>query len=161
MAPSSETEPARPGRWFVVRNEHAEFDLTAEITRLGRDLQVCVFGGQQPHVGAVAVAQPRPSAKHLDKTSATASVVAILGHKEDQLARQAALEIAASTNATTVVTAGFHWEGLDDRGVEQVRRCFDELVRLVIARLVKERMLEPEGSHKARSTNPSGDFPTS
>lgn len=151
MAPSSETESKGPGRRILVRNKRAEFDLTAEITRMGRDLQVCVFGGDYPHVGAVAVAQPRPSAKHPQRTSATASVVAILGHKEDELARQAALEITSAVNATTVVTAGFRWEGLDAEGVERVRRDFKELVRLIIVRLAGAEARFADDSHESTS----------
>jgi hypothetical protein len=47
---------------------------------VGADLVVTIGGGSRPHVGAVAVAQPRPSLKGDGTVSATASVIALLGH---------------------------------------------------------------------------------
>ncbi|MEM3514506.1 MAG: hypothetical protein QW495_04180, partial [Candidatus Hadarchaeum sp.] len=40
----------------------------------GKDLVVAIFGGNYPHVGAVAVAVPRPSLKNPNKLSATSSI---------------------------------------------------------------------------------------
>ncbi|QGP92090.1 hypothetical protein MGLY_14460 [Neomoorella glycerini] len=71
---------------------------------------VHLMGGTRPHVGAVALGLPRPSLKgnHL---SATTSVLTLLGHKDDELARPAAATLAAGLNAPVVVVAGVHIDG--------------------------------------------------
>jgi len=73
-------------------------------------LIVCVLGGEKPHVGAVAVAIPRPSLKNNRSTSATTSVFTLTGHKDDEIAKPVAHNFAKSTGLTTVVIAGLHIE---------------------------------------------------
>ncbi|HLN60443.1 MAG TPA: hypothetical protein VK464_02750 [Symbiobacteriaceae bacterium] len=97
---------------------------------VGADLVVTIGGGTRAHVGAVAVAQPRPSLKGDGRVSATASVIALLGHKEDELARWAALHLATRLNRTVVVTAGVH---VDEAALEQIVHLDQEVRRLVEA----------------------------
>jgi hypothetical protein len=97
---------------------------------VGADLVVTIGGGTRPHVGAVAVAQPRPSLKGDGSVSATASVIALLGHKEDELARWAALHLASRLNTTVVVTAGLH---IDNATMEEIIQMDAEARRLVEA----------------------------
>ncbi|KMY67175.1 hypothetical protein AAU61_13370 [Desulfocarbo indianensis] len=97
------------------------FDLQAEATRLGRDWLVCIWGGESPHIGAVAMAAPRPSLADPALTSATASVFAYLGHKEDDLAKSAAEALCSALNAKVVVTAGMHWDDISAQGIQQVK----------------------------------------
>jgi gallate decarboxylase subunit D len=104
--------------------------VTVEGRWMGSDFVVSIGGGTHPHVGAVAVAQPRPSLKGDGSVSATASVIALLGHKEDELARWAALHLAARLNATVVVTAGLH---ADQATLAEVLHLDAEARRLVEA----------------------------
>jgi hypothetical protein len=60
--------------------------LTMSAISMGEDLCVALYGGDRPHIGAVAISQPRPSLADPAVASATTSVVAVLGHKEDMLA---------------------------------------------------------------------------
>ncbi len=105
------------------------YALHAEALRLGPDVQVTIWGGGAPHVGAVAAASPRPSGIDPAKLGATASVLTFLGHKEDELAREMALYLAARLGARVVVTAGAHWEGLGAAGIAKVRAGGRQLMR--------------------------------
>ncbi|CEP66523.1 Uncharacterized [Moorella glycerini] len=69
-----------------------------------------LMGGTRPHVGAVALGIPRPSLKG-NYLSATTSVLTLLGHKDDELARPAAATLAAGLNSPVVVVAGVHIDG--------------------------------------------------
>lgn len=111
-------------------------DVQAEW--VGRDLVVTIGGGTHPHVGAVAVAQPRASLQGDGKVSATASVIALLGHKEDELARWAALLLASRLNRTAVVTAGIHVDGAT---LEQIRHL-DAEARALVGRLADQAAQE-------------------
>jgi len=102
--------------------------LEIQAQRVGSDLVVVLSGGTRPHVGATAVAQPRPSLRGDGSRSATASVITLLGHKEDELARWAALTLAARLGATVVVSAGIH---VDDATPEQIRYLEAEARALV------------------------------
>lgn len=113
------------------------YGLQAEAAWVGSDLVVAIWGGDAPHVGAAAAAAPRPSLDDPAKTSATASVIAFSGHKEDLLAREAALALAAALGARVVVTAGMHWEGIDAAGIAAVQANLRELVRGLIRELAE------------------------
>lgn len=78
---------------------------------VGRDLTVTLGGGTHYHVGAGAVAVPRPSLDDPGRLSASASVICVTGHKEDELARAVALRLATLLDRVVVVTAGLHVDG--------------------------------------------------
>ena len=74
-------------------------------------LIVCVLGGDKPHVGAIALGIPRPSLKDPDVTSVTSSVLTLINHKDDRIARPMAEAFAKKLKQPTVVIAGVHVEG--------------------------------------------------
>lgn len=97
---------------------------------------VHLLGGTRPHVGAIALGLPRPSLKGTH-VSSTASVLTLLGHKDDELARPAALSLAAALNAPVVVVAGVH---VDDPGPGELLRLATNARRAVwVARQVLTR----------------------
>lgn len=81
---------------------------------------VHLFGGEKPHVGAVALAVPRPSLKGTGQTSSTASVLTVVGHKDDELARPVALFLAARLKVPVVVVAGVHVDGASCREIDEL-----------------------------------------
>lgn len=84
------------------------YALTAVVTRCGEDMVVTIGGGTAPHVGAVALGLPRLSLKQDGSYSASVSVFCVPEHKDDELARLAALELASGLRTRVVVTVGLH-----------------------------------------------------
>jgi hypothetical protein len=123
---------------FTTRTETGAYDLTANVRRIGRDLLVAIWGGEKPHIGAVAVAQPRPSLKDPDVTSATASVICYVGHKEDDLVKASAEILAAVLNTRVVVTAGIHWDNLDQKGIDTILKNSKAIVEMILKQCVTE-----------------------
>jgi len=105
---------------------------------IGKDLLVAIWGGEKPHIGAVSVAQPRPSLKDPKRVSSTASVICILGHKEDELAKAASEILSAALNTRVVVTAGIHWDNLDKNGIEKVIENSRNLVDMILEKTASE-----------------------
>jgi hypothetical protein len=91
-------------------------EIRAVIMRGG--IVVTLAGGELPHVGAVALAEPRPSRIDRRKTSSSVSVLVRLGHKEDELAKRLAGVLAASLNLPVVLSAGIH---IDRATAEDIR----------------------------------------
>lgn len=85
-----------------------QYTVEAVVIMCGIDIAVTIAGGGAYHIGASALATPRPSLTGGDKISASASVICALGHKEDLLARQAALDLASEFNCRVNVTVGLH-----------------------------------------------------
>jgi gallate decarboxylase subunit D len=119
---------------FSVQTETGVYDLCAAVRFIGEDVLVAIWGGEKPHIGAVAMAQPRPSLRDPSVTSATTSVHCFVGHKEDALANAAATAIASRLKTRTVVTAGIHWDRLDAEGIRAVQANSVALTELIIQR---------------------------
>ena len=75
---------------------------------LGGDICLCIGGGERPHIGAAALAVPRKSLRGGGEPSASASVLCVTGHKEDELVRETALRFAARLGGRVLVSAGLH-----------------------------------------------------
>jgi hypothetical protein len=123
---------------FTLNTSEGEYDLSATVRLIGQDLLIAVWGGEKPHIGAVAMAQPRPSLKDPEVTSSTASVFSYVGHKEDELAKAAAEILAATLKTNVVVTAGIHWDNLPEEGIQRVIRNSKTLVDLILNQIVTE-----------------------
>jgi hypothetical protein len=120
---------------FRVKTDEGAYDLEASVRLIGNDLLVAIWGGEKPHIGAVSVAQPRPSLKDPNITSATASVFCFVGHKEDELAKAASEILAAALNTQVVVTAGIHWDNMSKEGIQKVIRNSEILVDLILEKI--------------------------
>lgn len=99
------------------------------LTLCGQDICLIVGGGTLPHVGAIAVAEPRDSLKQDGTRSASCSVLCMYGHKDDVLAREAALKIAAFTNSRTLVAVGLHIDNISAVQMEMLSRNFGEIIQ--------------------------------
>lgn len=89
------------------------YTVTACVVLCGKDIAVVIGGGEASHIGAAALASPRPSLKNTAEISASASVLCRLGHKDDLPAREAALRLASKFNTNVAVTAGLHIDDAD------------------------------------------------
>ena len=120
---------------FSVTTREGQYDLEAAVRFIGDDVLVAIWGGEKPHIGAVAFAQPRPSLKDPEATSATASVICALSHKEDDLVKAVAEILAAALNTRVVVTGGIHWDNLDGEGIALVLQNSEALVGLILEQI--------------------------
>jgi hypothetical protein len=111
------------------------YSLEAFVKKIGNDLLVSIWGGEIPHIGAVAVAQPRPSLKDPRIRSATASVFCYPGHKEDVIAKETAERLSAALNANVTVTAGAHWDKIDESGIKAVIENNRQLIAMIIKKI--------------------------
>ncbi len=121
-----------------VRTPEPDYVVEAEAVRIGPDILVNVWGGERPHIGAVAAAQPRPSLTDPSKTSATASVLSYVGHKEDGIAKEMAEAISARFKTNAVVTAGIHWDDLPADGIQIIVERCREITCMVIDALERD-----------------------
>ena len=120
---------------FVIKTNEGAYDLEAHVRLIGNDLLVAIWGGEKPHIGAVSVAQSRPSLRDPDATSATASVFCFVGHKEDELAKAASEILAAALTTHAVVTAGIHWYNITKEGIQKVIQNSEILVDLILEKI--------------------------
>lgn len=104
------------------REQYQRIVVEFTAVAMGNDLCVVIAGGELPHLGAVAVAQARPSLQDKTKVSATTSVITLLGHKEDVVASWVAHALAARLNKNVVVCCGIHVDDIRPDELEFVDR---------------------------------------
>ena len=129
---------------FIVKSESGQYDIEAYIRVIGKDILVAIWGGERPHIGAIAVAQPRPSLKDPECISSTASVYCLLGHKEDDLAKAASEVLAAALNTTVVVTAGIHWDNITEEGILKVIENCQTVINCILDQMKSRIEAEDE-----------------
>jgi len=96
-------------------------------------LSVNLVGGTVPHIGAVAIGLPRPSLARPERRSATTSVFALVGHKDDEMARFVATELARHLGIAVVVTAGVHHPRARSSDIAAVMRNAGDAVKTILA----------------------------
>ena len=123
---------------YSVRSSDVIYTVFADAVKIGNDYLVYLWGGEAPHIGAVAAAQPRPSLVDPAQTSASSSVLTYVGHKEDVVVKQVAEELSSALNENIVVTAGIHWDNIEKSGIDKV---------VTGCREVTEALIEVLGKH--------------
>jgi hypothetical protein len=106
---------------------------------MGKDFCVALYGGDKPHVGAVAIAVPRKSLADPDKTSATTSVIALTGHKEDELAKCVAHKLASTLGCVVTVSCGIHLDNAKPKDILEVEEVAMQLTHNLISRINLKR----------------------
>lgn len=119
---------------ITVSDSNDRFALTMTALPMGKDFAVTLSGGEPPHIGAVAIAQPRPSLKKDGNISSTASVIALLGHKEDMLARKVALYMAKELQTAVTVSCGVHLDEGTEEEIQQILDLSDSLMHKLVAK---------------------------
>ena len=110
----------------------AQTTLRLSAVPLGEDLSVAICGGDRGHIGAVAVSQPRPSLADPERVSSTTSVITLLGHKEDELARQVAGQLAQQLGVTVTVACGIHIDAILPEQILQIEQGVQQMTAQLV-----------------------------
>lgn len=87
---------------FKVTKRYNELWVTLKAVNMGKDLNVCIYGGDTPHIGAVALSI-------IDETNTPdVSVMTIKGHREDIIARDSAIKLSQALGCNVCVSCGIH-----------------------------------------------------
>ena len=122
--------------WTVeLEREAAGSKLKVSAGKIGKDILICLEGGSSPHIGCVVQAVPRPSLTGDGSISATASVLNLIGHKDEFLCRKLAELICSKTGCVTVCTGGFHLDGITGEQIQDVMKVMDEVGENLVERL--------------------------
>jgi hypothetical protein len=124
---------------FKVEVSKGSSRIYSSVQKIGPDLLVSIWGGTHPHIGAVAMAVPRPSLKDPKKMSATSSTFTFVGHKEDLLAKKISEKIASQLKTNVIVTAGIHWDKLPPSQIETIEELTERLTDLILKKLREKK----------------------
>lgn len=107
-------------KFWEIKKNLMFTDICVEIRRLGSDYHILVSGGERPHIGCTVLALPRPSLDGSDKKSSTASVLNVMGHKDEEVCRYLAEKVSAGKKATVVCTGGIHMDGITKEQIAEI-----------------------------------------
>jgi len=111
---------------FHIEAGEGSYVVSAHAQYIGKDLHVVMTGGEQPHVGAVAVGMPS------EEEGTTVALITVPGHKEDVVVEKAARRLSRQLGITVLVAAGMHWDEIDKKGIALVLEHTDLLTEKVL-----------------------------
>lgn len=121
---------------WTISEKRGSFKVHAHVRSMGDDLLVVLSGGKE-HIGAIAMAQPRPSLDDPDRISATSSVYTYVGHKEDVIVKSISEALSKELNRKTVVVAGIHWDRLAPSNIKVITGICSKLTRRIAKEVSK------------------------
>lgn len=110
----------------IIEKELSYTKLYVRVNHLGKDYHLTLWGGEKPHIGCTVLSVPRPSLTGKGDISVTSSVLNVIGHKDEEICRCLAEQVARKKNAVTVCTGGFHMDGITDSQIDEVCRAVRE-----------------------------------
>jgi hypothetical protein len=111
------------------------FKVIAEVKIIGDDLMISVWGGTKPHIGSISVSAPRPGLKDNTIMSATSSIINLIGHKDEVVARKFSEQLAAKFNKNAIATAGIHIDDITENQINILMQNMTDLCRDIMIRL--------------------------
>ncbi|WP_411170101.1 hypothetical protein ACH36K_06310 [Clostridium sp. MB05] len=109
-----------------------DYNVNCIAIKMGNDLNISIYGGDTPHIGAVALGIPRESLLDKNKISSSVSILTITGHKEDIIVQNVAKKISSTLNSTVVISCGIHIDNITFDEIESLNSIIDELVNELI-----------------------------
>lgn len=100
-------------------------DITAQVLQLDHDLQVALFGGTCPHIGAVSIVSP----------AGEVTTQQFPTHKDGVVSERWAKALADAGYCPAVVTVGIHYDDLSRDGIAAVVELTDRMLDEVLALL--------------------------
>lgn len=97
----------------------------------GNGLNGLLTGGEQPHIGGVALAVPRPSLSG-QGWSSDLYLTPVPRHKDIELAGPLADQLARLIQHPVAISAGVHSDGLSGTELQQIQDNFQQLMALAL-----------------------------
>lgn len=122
--------------WILKKKRQvAGHFIEVGVSRIGNDILLCLEGGTKPHIGCVVQAVPRLSLTGDGSGSATASVLNLIGHKDEYLCRQLAEKISSNLGTVVVCTGGFHIDNMTKEQIKEVLQAVNEIAEEIVESL--------------------------
>ena len=105
--------------------------IVLDVRNIGNDLLVAIYGGDEHHIGGLAIAYPTKS-HYRDATTISVNTMTFPGHKDYLLANTAAERICKALSRPVVVTVGIHMNNASKTEINQAVKAVDLLVEDLI-----------------------------
>ena len=113
---------------FSLTRELMGAPITAHAIYLPNGLQVTIYGGTLPHIGAVSVVDPQGNVTTRQFPT----------HKDGVVSEKWAKALLEAGYCPAVVTAGIHYDGLSREQIDQVVALTSEMLAELLDALGKQ-----------------------
>jgi|LGOV01.1.fsa_nt_gb riboflavin synthase len=121
---------------MIIERNAGKHSIILNAVTIGRDLLVTIYGGDEHHIGGVAVAHSARS-HYRNATTVSVNTFTFPGHKDYIVANSAAEKICNSMGVPVVVTVGIHINNATREEIDEVVRTVDVMVEDLIAQYQK------------------------
>lgn len=98
-----------------------------ETKSIGKDLLIAVFGGDDHHIGGVAVAYPTQS-HYRDSLTISVNSITLPGHKDYVIANSSAEKMCKALSRPVVSTVGIHYDAATPKEIQEIIATVDSLI---------------------------------
>lgn len=112
---------------MIIEKKAGRHSIYLESKEIGKDLLITIYGGDEHHIGGVAIAYPTPS-HYRDATTVSVSTLTLPGHKDYVVANSAAEKISKAIETPVVVTVGIHYDNATSKDIEEIISAVNALV---------------------------------
>lgn len=116
----------------IYTSEEKRIKISMQLIEIGDDLFVVITGGNKPHIGCVTLSTPRLSLSDNGLISATTSVLNLVGHKDDEVARYVSQKLSSALNKNVVICCGIHLDKIEEWEINTVFEITKELTNKII-----------------------------
>ena len=120
---------------LTLTKKFKTYNITCSAVKMGNDWNISIYGGDIPHIGALALGIPRPSLEDKNKISSSVSVLTITGHKEDVIVQKIAKILSSTLNSTVVISCGIHIDNITFNDIGNLNSLIDNLVDELISKI--------------------------
>lgn len=114
--------------WIAAVTEQAAgHSLEAGALFIGKDLLICLQGGERPHIGCTVQAVPHPSIDGSDGVHASSSVLNLPGHRDEVPCRKLAERLCRAFGTVVVCMGGIHIDGITAEQIAEILEAADRL----------------------------------
>lgn len=115
--------------------EDGRYTIEAVLIDTQDGIMLYIGGGDKPHIGAVAISEPRPSMRDRCKVSCTTSVINRLSHMDDIIVVPIAEAVCRKANSITVASGGVHIDNADEADIKRLVENMEQLKVKIISKL--------------------------
>jgi len=121
---------------MILERKAGSHSIYLEVKEIGKDLLISIHGGDEHHIGGVAIAYVTPS-HYRDASTVSLSSLTFPGHKDYVVANSAAETICKALERSTVVAVGIHYENATKKDIDEIIKVVDTLIDDLIAHYAK------------------------
>ncbi|TFH09364.1 MAG: hypothetical protein E4H14_04585 [Candidatus Thorarchaeota archaeon] len=121
---------------MILERTAGNHTIYLEVKEIGKDLLISIHGGDEHHIGGVAIAYITPS-HYRDASTVSLSSLTFPGHKDYVVANSTAEKVCKALERATVVTAGIHYDNATKNDIDGILKAVEELVDELLLQYAK------------------------